>query len=238
MNVLIPAAGMGSRFKEAGYGAPKPFIPIAGRPMIAWAMDNMPTRKGDKFYLLLRAEHMPHVLNTELAERPDVAIIPVAKLTEGAACTVMLARAFIDCDEPVLVANSDQFCRYDRDAWYALVDDCDTEGAMWTFHSTETKWSYARVQEGRVTEVAEKVVISEHATVGVYYWSSGRLLCKSVDQMISDNKRVNGEFYLCPSYNEIASGHNIRIFPVETMFGLGTPEDLERNRDKVTQSPE
>ena len=110
---------------------------------------------------------------------------------------------------------------------YAFGADA-IDGGILTFHSTHPKWSYARLDEsGFVSEVAEKKVISEHATVGVYYWGKGSDYVKYAEQMIEKNIRVNNEFYVAPVYNEaIADGKKIRIKDIQKMWGIGTPEDL------------
>jgi dTDP-glucose pyrophosphorylase len=111
---------------------------------------------------------------------------------------------------------------------YAMQADGVDAGIL-TFESVHPKWSFAKVNEsGFVTEVAEKKPISNHATVGIYYWARGSDYVKYAEQMIAKNKRVNNEFYVCPVFNEaIEDGKKIKIFPVENMWGIGTPEDLE-----------
>lgn len=230
MNIVIPMAGAGSRFVTAGYHIPKPFIPIKGRAMIEHVLDNVGV-PGAKFYLLSRIEHLTYVANTTIPSRTDVSFVLINQPTEGAACTVLRAERFIDNDEPLLIANSDQWVRYDVDAWQKLIGACD--GAIMTFSADHPKWSYAREEGGRVIEVAEKRVISEHATVGIYYFRRGSDWVRGARQMIAKNIRVNNEFYVCPVFNELVPDLDIRIFPVEAMFGLGTPEDLQENYDRI-----
>ncbi|MFQ3676439.1 MAG: glycosyltransferase family 2 protein [Fimbriimonadaceae bacterium] len=230
MNIVIPMAGAGSRFVTAGYHIPKPFIPIKGRAMIEHVLENVGV-PGAKFYLLSRIEHLTYVANTTIPSRQDVSFVLVNQPTEGAACTVLRAERFIDNDEPLLIANSDQWVRYDVAAWQKLIGDCD--GAIMTFWADHPKWSSAREEDGRVTEVAEKKVISEHATVGIYYFRRGSDWVRGAKQMIAKNIRVNNEFYVCPVFNELVAELDIRIFPVEAMYGLGTPEDLQENYDRI-----
>lgn len=237
MNIVIPAAGVGSRFVQAGYQIPKPFIPIKGKPMLEWVIDNISTER-DKVYILTRLDHLPYLRGTDLAFRDNICFIPVEKPTEGAACTVLRARQFIDNDEPLLIANSDQYVKYDRERWQALLNGSGkvfSQGVIMTFNSKDPKWSYAKVDKygGMVSQVAEKQVISAHATVGIYYYFRGRLFCEGADRMIAGNTRVNGEFYVCPVFNELVDKYNINIFPVDSMYGLGTPEDLQANQDFV-----
>ena len=142
----------------------------------------------------------------------------------------MLRQTFIDNDEPLVMANSDQFLEWSSNEFmYSMVAD-DVDGGIVSFKATHPKWSFAKLgEDGFVTEVAEKKPISNIATVGVYYWSKGSDYVKYAEQMIDKNIRTNNEFYVCPVYNEaIGDDKKIKIFPIDKMWGLGTPEDLER----------
>jgi NDP-sugar pyrophosphorylase family protein len=223
-------AGAGSRFVAAGYKQPKPFIPLQGKAMIEHVIDNVGI-PGAKYYLLARIEHLSYLTDTGLLERNDIAFVPIEKMTEGAACTVLRAERFIDNDEPLIIANSDQYVEYDREEWRSFVACVDA--AIMTFPSTEAKWSYSLEEGGRVIRVAEKQVISEKATVGLYYFAKGRFFVEGAKQMIAKNIRVNNEFYVCPAFNEIVTERFVRNFDVERMLGLGTPEDFEQNSEWI-----
>jgi dTDP-glucose pyrophosphorylase len=153
----------------------------------------------------------------------------VNSVTEGAACTVLLAQKYIDNDMQLLIVNSDQFITWNNRILYewsiAAVD-----GGILTFTSTHPKWSFVKVNNnGDVVEVAEKKPISNIATVGIYYWKHGKDFVKYAKQMIHKNIRVNNEFYICPVFNEaLLDNKKIKAHFVEKMCGLGTPEDLER----------
>jgi NDP-sugar pyrophosphorylase family protein len=231
MNVVIPMAGQGSRFTLTGYQVPKPFIPIKGKPMIEWVIDNISDSK-DKIYLICRTEHISYINNSSLPHRDNIAFIFVTHPTEGAACTVLKAKSFINTDEPVMIANSDQFVVYDKNIFNEKKSQYN--GLILTFKSQEPKWSYALTNEyGTVFEVAEKKVISDKATTGIYWVDNGRFLVSGLEKMIKENKRVNNEFYVCPVFNEMTPVSHIGIFDVEKMYGLGTPEDLKENYDKI-----
>ena len=159
---------------------------------------------------------------------PDCEIVQVDGVTEGAACTTLLAKEFINNDQPLLMANSDQFVEWDSNEFmYSMVGD-NIDGGMLTFRSNHPKWSYAKLNDdGFVTEVQEKNPISDIATVGIYYWAKGSDYVKYAEQMIDNDIRVNNEFYVCPVFNEaIADNKKLKIFDIEKMWGLGTPEDL------------
>ena len=228
MNVLIPMAGAGSRFAQVGYSFPKPLIEVNGKPMIQVVLVNLNIEANYTF--VVRKEHYEkyslQYLLTLIA--PNCNIVQVDELTEGSACTTMLAKEFINNDDPLLLANSDQFMEWNsNESLYAFNAD-GIDGGILTFKATHPKWSYAKVgADGFVSEVAEKKPISEDATVGVYYWKKGSDYVKYTEQMIEKDIRTNGEFYICPVFNEaIADGKKIRIKEIERMWGIGTPEDL------------
>lgn len=228
MNVLIPMAGEGSRFQLAGYAFPKPLIEVNGKPMIQVVVDNL--NIDARHIFIVRKEHydkynLKYLLNLI---SPECEIVQVDSLTEGAACTTLLAKQFIDNNEPLLVANSDQFVEWNSNQFmYSMVAD-DIDAGILTFNSIHSRWSYAKLgEDGFVTEVAEKKPISNNATVGIYYYRKGSDYVKYAEQMIEKNIRVNNEFYVCPVFNEaIADGKRVKIFPIKRMWGIGTPEDL------------
>jgi HAD superfamily hydrolase (TIGR01509 family) len=229
LNVLIPMAGAGSRFEKAGYTFPKPLIDVKGEPMIKVVSDNL-NIEANFIYIVQKSHRQKYNLDTLLnLISPNCKIVEVDGITEGAACTTLLAKELINNDQPLLMANSDQFIEWDSNEFLYKMNETNADGGIVTFRSTHPKWSFAKINElGFVTEVAEKNPISDIATVGVYYWKKGSDYVKYAEQMIENNKRVNNEFYVCPVFNEaIKGGSHIRIFEIEKMWGLGTPEDLE-----------
>jgi dTDP-glucose pyrophosphorylase len=229
LNVLIPMAGAGSRFAQAGYTFPKPLIDVEGKPMIQIVVDNL-NIDATFIYVVQKSHREQYNLDTLLnLITPNCKIVEVDGLTEGAACTTLLAKEFIDSDAPLLMANSDQFLEWDSNEFMYKMIEQKVDGGIVTFTATHPKWSFAKVDEyGYVTEVAEKNPISDIATVGVYYWAKGSDYVKYAEQMISKNIRTNNEFYTCPTFNEaIADGKKIKTFNIDKMWGLGTPEDLK-----------
>ena len=228
MNVLIPMAGLGTRFSQAGYTFPKPLIDVHGKPMIQLVVENLNV---DAHYIfLVQKEHyntynLKQVLNLI---SPGCDIIQVDGVTDGAACTTLLAKELINTEQPLLIANSDQFVEWNsNECMYGFIDS-KIDGGIITFESTHPKWSYASVgTDGFVDQVAEKNPISNLATVGIYYWKHGSDYVKYAEQMIEKNVRTNNEFYVCPVFNEaISAGKKIKVKNAEKMWGLGTPEDL------------
>lgn len=228
MNVLIPMAGHGSRFVQAGYSFPKPLIEVHGKPMIQVVVDNLAVEAN--FIFVVQKEHrekynLDSMLNLIT---PGCKIVEVEGVTEGAACTTLLAKEFIDNNEPLVIANSDQFVEWNSLDFFYKMNEQNLDAGIVSFHATHPKWSYAKTDEnGFVTEVAEKNPISNIATVGIYYWKHGSDYVRFAEQMIENNIRVNKEFYVCPVFNEaIKAGLKIKTFDVPKMWGLGTPEDL------------
>ena len=240
MNVLIPMAGAGSRFAEQGYTFPKPLIEVGNKPMIQVVVDNL--NIDANYIFIVQSEHYEkYNLETVLNMiKPGCTIVQVDGVTEGAACTTLLAREFIDNDQPLIIANSDQFVEWNsNEVLYAFSTE-GVDGGILCFDSTHPKWSYAKLDgDGFVSEVAEKQPISTNATVGIYYWARGSLYVSCADTMIAKDIRVNNEFYVCPVFNEaIEQGSKIRIKHIadDGMWGLGTPEDLNHFLSNYTGS--
>ena len=229
LNVLIPMAGEGSRFTKAGYTFPKPLVEINKKPMIQFVIENLALDAN--FIFLVRKEHEKkyNIVSLLKVLAPNCKIVIVNKLTEGAACTTLLAKKLINNDNPLIIANSDQFIEWNSSKTMYKFISKKVDGGILTFDSIHPKWSYAKTdKDGNVLEVAEKKVISNHATVGVYFWKKGSDYVNYAQKMIKKNIRVKNEFYVCPVFNEaIKDNKKIIIENVYEMWGLGTPEDLE-----------
>lgn len=227
LNVVIPCAGAGSRFSSS---VPKPLIDVNGKPMIQRVIENLNI---DANYIFITQEkhNMHHILNLLL---PRYEIITLSELTQGAAETVLKARDIIDNENPILIANCDQILEWDVKNFIEKVKINDCDGIISTFVDNDSilketsKWSHVKMgEDGIVTEVAEKIPISNIATTGIYYWKHGSDFVKYADQMIEHNIQVNNEYYVCPVFNEaIEDGKKFIIDNCERMWGIGTPEDL------------
>lgn len=235
-------AGAGSRFAEAGFEKPKPFIDVSGDPMIIRVLENL-TCENARYILIAREDHLikEKQLVREIENNYPVVFHPIGHLTEGATCTVLHARKFINNNEPMIIANSDQIVDVN---FQGYVNDCldrDLDGSIMTFKDPEknNKWSFARINSGGlVEEVREKVAISDLATVGIYMYRKGKYFVNAAIDMIVENERVNNEFYVCPVYNyAIRNDNRIGVYNIEFEFmhGLGTPEDLKLylNKSKI-----
>ena len=239
LNILIPMAGEGKRFQEAGYSFPKPLIEVPnmnGNPMIKVVVDSLGIH-GKTIFVVQTGHRHKFNLDSFLGMlAPECKIVEVEGVTEGAACTCLLAKAHINNGDELVVANSDQFLDWKPEQFIYFMRNKKADFGILTFPNNHPKWSYAKTDaDGKVSEVAEKKVISNHATVGVYYWKKGADFIRSAERMIKKNLRVGqsfngkGEFYVCPSFNEmIREGKSGYIFEIKKsqMYGLGTPEDL------------
>jgi NDP-sugar pyrophosphorylase family protein len=234
LNIVIPMAGAGSRFAKAGFSAPKPLIEIHGVPMIKVVISNLRPACKHRFIFICQQAHVnDHGLRDKLgAWAPGCSIVEVNGLTEGAACTVLAAASLIDNDDPLMIANSDQYVDIDINTYLARLSALEMDGLIMTMTASDPKWSFVGLDEqGRVSQVVEKRVISHEATVGIYNYKHGRDFICATRRMMSADDRVNGEFYVAPTYNYLINvGKRIGIFNVGAegagMHGLGIPQDL------------
>ena len=235
MNVLIPMAGAGKRFFDAGYIFPKPLIEVDNKPMIQWVLESLNLKAN--YIFIIQKEHQKkyNIQSVLKILQPNCKIIELDQITEGAACTTLLAKKYINNTNPLIIANSDQYISWNSSKAIYDFNSKNLDGAILTFEAIHPKWSYAKCdKDGFVSKVAEKKVISKNATVGVYYWKHGSDYIKSAEEMIKKNIRVNNEFYVCPVYNEfISKNKKVKIHNVDKMWGLGTPEDLNNFIRKI-----
>jgi NDP-sugar pyrophosphorylase family protein len=235
LNIVIPMAGAGSRFSTARYALPKPLIPVNGVPMIQAVINNLRPAQNHRFIFICQNEHIE---NYGLIDRlhewsPGSIIIGIDGLTEGAACTVLKAKDYINSEDPLMIANSDQYIDANINDYLDRIKSKNLAGLIMTMKASDPKWSFVGLNEGQiVVRVVEKEVISDEATVGIYNFSQGSDFVKAAELMIHKNLRVNNEFYVAPVYNElISNGYRIGIFNIgkeaDGMYGLGTPSDLD-----------
>jgi NDP-sugar pyrophosphorylase family protein len=230
INIVIPMAGRGKRFVDAAYKEPKPLIDVNGMPMISRVIDNLRTDEDVCFTFICLQDFIANYYHDFTKVVPkNSKIITVREVTEGAACTVLLAKENIDNENELIIANCDQL----------VLDPCFMQGSIdyyrkqkahggiLCFLNDSPKWSYVRMSGGKIVEVVEKQVVSNLATVGLYYYVQGNIFVESAENMIANNIRVNGEFYVAPTYNDMLIG-GLKVVPylVNEMVGLGTPEDL------------
>ena len=235
INIVIPMAGRGSRFLEAGFKTPKPMIPVFETPMIKLVIDNLRPRCEHRFIFLCLEEHIEkfNLINKLNKWSPGCEIVVVKEVTDGAACTVLLAEKYIDNKDQLMIANSDQWVDIDINDYLNKSIQPDLDGLIMTMYADDNKWSFVELNElDYVMNIVEKKVISTTATVGIYNFKKGSDFCQSANQMIKKGKKVNGEYYVAPVYLEMINNkQNIGIYDIgyigKGMHGLGTPKDLD-----------
>ena len=230
-NIVVPMAGRGSRFTEQGYKDSKPFIDVNGKPMIQRVIENLNIEfdSNYEFVIICLQEDFDKYdfrIFDDIIGHTEYKVICLEDVTEGAAQTLLEAKDIIDNDTPMLSFNTDQMIEYNP-KMFEIAKQFD--GYIPCFWGDSEDWSYARtLDNGYVQEVAEKKVISNNATAGYYYWRKGSDYVKYAEQMIEENSRSNGEFYVAPVYNwAIQDGKKIGICIVDEIYELGTPEYLE-----------
>ncbi|PHM66411.1 glycosyltransferase family 2 protein [Xenorhabdus sp. KJ12.1] len=235
LNIVIPMAGRGSRFSKAGYVDPKPFIPLGSKRMIEVVVHNLKPKCRHRFIFICQQKHLEkYNYENELQKiAPGCEVIGINRFTEGAACTVMLSDYLINNDEPLMIANSDQWIDIDIDDYLSYMQSENLDGLIMTMKSNDPKWSFVKTDSrGYVSEVVEKKLISDEATVGIYNYRRGSDFCVHARTMIERDERSNGEFYVAPvhTYMYKENGSRIGIYNIgeeaNGMYGLGTPSDL------------
>jgi dTDP-glucose pyrophosphorylase len=235
LNIVIPMAGAGSRYAREGYLEPKPLIPVHGAPMIQVVINNLRPSCEHRFIFVCRQAHVDEYgLAAKLNSwAPGCKIATVQELTDGAACTVLAAKPYIHSENPLMIANSDQFVNVNINAYLKQMIDCKYDGLIMTMKADDPKWSFVGLDMNHlVTRVAEKQVISNEATVGIYNFQKGADFVNHAEDMIEANERVNGEFYVAPVYNRLIAGNKrVGIYNIGSegngMYGLGIPSDLK-----------
>jgi len=230
LRILIPMAGAGQRFREAGYSDPKPLIEIRDhKTMIEVVLDTLPPC--DEYIFVCQEQHvedyhLDEILNHATNHR--CTIVTTDGVTDGAARTALLAEEYINDDIPLLIANSDQYLTFNKYNFDILTTQTNADGIVFVFNAIDSKWSFVRVVDNQIMEVAEKKPISNDATCGWYWFRHGHDFVWAAHRMIQQDIRTSGEFYIAPVYNElIRAGKVILPYYVTDMAGLGTPEDLE-----------
>ena len=234
MKIVIPIAGKGLRLKQDIDHLPKALVPVKGKPMFHWAVAHLPGPYGNYLFICLKDQVENYQLDRKLKEylSDDIHIMVIDNTTEGQACTVLLAEDFFK-DHPLMIHNIDTYFQCD----FSFTGRTDIAGAIPYYESYDPAMSFLRLGDGEIVEeVAEKRVISSHATVGLYYFSRGSDFCWAAREMIRKNIRVKDEFYVGPVYNElINAGHKIVGVQADSMWDLGSPGKIQRFESDFNQ---
>lgn len=232
ITVIIPMAGLGSRFVRKGYTLPKPFIDVGGTMMIERVLDGIKLVGAD-YVLVIQEKFVIEYENMLdlLKQRYPVKFVVVKQLTQGASCTALAAREYILPNKPVVFADSDNI--FSNVAFSTFVNDAmerNLDGSLLTFTSSDPSFSYAEIDvEGRLIRTREKEVISNHAIAGAYFFRQGKYFINATIEMLIYGDRLKNEYYMSNVYNySVTQGLNIGIFNISSKEWdcVGTPELL------------
>lgn len=236
--MVVPMAGAGSRFSNSGYSVPKPLIDVAGAPMVKRAVHGAGI--DGRLIYIVQGEHSDRYnltkLLPEITPLLEVLVLEVDGITDGAAASVLVAKEYIDNDSPLVICDSDGIVEWDSREFLADASRSrDLDGSIAVFLADTGAWSYVSTDSvGLVTKVSEKDPISTMACAGIYYWKSGSNFVSYAEKLINEDKRIRGEFYVAPVYNEaIMDGKRVGVYLVDSFSPLGTPEHLDAYMETV-----
>jgi UDP-N-acetylglucosamine diphosphorylase / glucose-1-phosphate thymidylyltransferase / UDP-N-acetylgalactosamine diphosphorylase / glucosamine-1-phosphate N-acetyltransferase / galactosamine-1-phosphate N-acetyltransferase len=231
MIVVLAMAGRGSRFVGSGYITPKPFIKVGAKHMFTLALENIVTLPISKLVIVALAEHALEydILKSvpELLQHKTI-IVSIPEITEGQLCTVLAAEEHICNDESLLIVSSDTIVKSNIEFEIKnLPEYCN--GLISVANMPGERWSFALTDlDGKVIEVAEKIKISNHASTGIYFFSSGKEFCNYGNEIINQKQKTKGEYYIIPVYTKYIENNKwIGISIAKEMYDLGTPESLK-----------
>lgn len=230
MNVIIPIGGVGQRFKDEGYLMPKPLINVLGKSMIYRVIDTLDIDSEDTIYIVYH-NHLKEFNFEDLIKfyfpKKNIQFIPLDYMTKGAAETVLNCLNTLDNKK-----LNENFLLLDCDTFYEdnIIESFKQSPNKNLIHyHTDTNpdpiFSYIKTNhKGQVTEIKEKVKISNKANTGAYGFESGYLLKKYCNQVLD----LNSELYISHVYNEMLKD-NIEVYGKEIFeFNcVGTPLQLQ-----------
>jgi dTDP-glucose pyrophosphorylase len=232
LNVLIPMAGLGSRFSKEGFKNIKPLIPLNGKTFIEWSIESVDfTNIQTRFIFVILEEHV-NILYEHLKNiKPDCIVLSVKKITRGAVETALAAEEYINNDDALIITNSDQIFEWNKDKYIEYLKESNTDADVIVVSANTDKFSYIELDETNFgVKLAEKEVISNNALVGIHYWKKGKYFVNSGKELINRNIRANNEFYISLSYN-ILIEQKIKLTCYklgenEKYLSIGTPEQV------------
>jgi len=233
MNVLVPMAGLGSRFSDRGYKLPKPLIEVSnGETIIDVSLGCFYNPSFNYIFIVMKEHCEQYGIDKKLkAITPNCDIVKIDYLTDGQANSALLGEEYYNNSTPLFIANSDNYFHWDFNNFVNKMNVSDVDASVVTIedYSRNKSWSYAKTDKnGLIIKTAEKDPISNNPLVGCFYWKHGRDFSKYTKQMIEKDIRVNNEFYIAPVYNEaIEDGKQCVIYNIEGFKPLGNPEELE-----------
>jgi NDP-sugar pyrophosphorylase family protein len=219
INILIPLAGKSHFFNQAEYPYPMPLIEVNDKTMIEHVVGNFNSIQEDKqFIFIVNSEdckkyHIDNIL--KLATHNSCKIIQISHKTKGAACSALMSIKYINNDDPLIIANTDQI--FDVDLGEIVSTFKSVDGGVITFDSIHPRWSYVRIdRNGFIVETAEKKPLSKHAVAGFYYFRKGKDFVESSMTMIKKDINTDGVYYVSPAFNEmILKNKNMITYKVD-----------------------
>jgi dTDP-glucose pyrophosphorylase len=232
MNIVIPMAGLGSRFSKEGFKNIKPLIPLNGKTFIEWSIDSVDFKNIETQFIFVILEEHTACLSSNLKKiKPDCIVLTVPKLTRGAVETALAAEKYINNDDPLIITNSDQIFEWNKDKYIKYLKDSNTDADVVVVNANTDKFSYIELDRNNFgARLTEKEVISDNALVGIHYWRKGKYFVESGKELIKKDIRAKNEFYISLSYNLLIE-NNIkvtcyRLDENEKYLSIGTPEQV------------
>ena len=234
LNIVIPIAGAGSRFVDAGFDVPKPLIKVHDKTLIEWSVKSFDflkkTKKVSFIFIILKEHDKKYALKKSLKNifGNTIKIIVIDEMTRGQAETCLMAKSLIDNYNQLVIYNCDTYTT-GNSKMFDLIEKERPDGILACFKSNDPRYSYARLDSfGYVDLTKEKEVISPLATSGMYYFKRGSDFVTAAENMIKNDDDSKGEYYVAPCYNEmLKSGKKIKTYLVDENWVIGTPEEFE-----------
>jgi dTDP-glucose pyrophosphorylase len=232
INIIIPMAGLGTRFSKNGIKIPKPLIEVDGKTLIEHSVESLGISGR---YIFITRKYDQQGYNDKLSAvlkklKPDSIEIQIDKITSGSSETCLYAKKFVDNDDQLIITNCDQLINWDSDSFINSVSDISVDGSVVLFKSRDPKNSFAEIEKEKIVNIVEKNPISDNALVGIHYWKRGKDFVTSSENLLN-NFRLGGmpECYISETYNYlIQQGKKIVPFFISknSYIPLGTPEDV------------
>lgn len=231
LQVLMPMGGLGSRFANAGYTTPKPLIEVDGKEMFLRALDSFRPVDSIDYLFVIRKDHdeIYDLKNSILQLLPQAKVFILDHDTQGAVETSLIAEQAIDDETPIAIADCDIY--FESKAYFDKVGDSETDGMLLTFPSDDARYSYAQLDDnGNVIRTAEKIVISNNAILGGYYFKSGKLFKQVAHEFTDSPLPANlKEYYMSHLFNILLEkDKKIAVAPIDVKHIFGTPEELDQ----------
>lgn len=223
--LVIPMAGLGSRFSKAGFDKHKPLIEVGGKTLIRHSIDSLGLGDDWKVVLICRKQEGSYKEAVE-AEVPEATFVWIDELTSGAAETCLYAQDHIDPDDELIITNCDQFLDWDVDSFLKQSVDSLFNGSVLTYDSTDPKNSFCRSVDGKIVEIVEKKAISNEALVGLHWWRYGQDFLEPAARMV-ENFTGDRETYISEVYSDMVRDGLVKAIPIDGKYwSIGTPEDF------------